>query len=161
MKTVSLSQAEKDLINRMNHPMYTVSFIESWLNRPPVNVYSNAPTALQQCLVEGFMQAVRAMAAVEERKTSMDIAKVLTISTAHIPESVAKMLGDEPRTNQLGLSVYPYEYGFWIYVPSYEVERTFPEPLDLCMRFAKENSCEWLRLDCDAELLENFPIFDW
>lgn len=52
----------------MNHPMYTVSFIESWLNRPPANVYSNAPTALQQCMVEGFMEAVKTMAALEERE---------------------------------------------------------------------------------------------
>lgn len=68
MKTVSLSQAEKDLINRMNHPMYTVSFIESWLNRPPANVYSNAPTALQQCMVEGFMEAVRAIVNLERKE---------------------------------------------------------------------------------------------
>lgn len=68
MKTVNLSQTEKDLINRMNHPMYTVSFIESWLNRPPANVYSNAPTALQQCMVEGFMEAVKTMAALEGRE---------------------------------------------------------------------------------------------
>lgn len=68
MKAVNLSQAEKDLINCMNHPMYTVSFIESWLNRPPANVYSNAPTALQQCIVEGFMEAVKTMAALEGRE---------------------------------------------------------------------------------------------
>lgn len=72
MKTVNLSQTEKDLINRMNHPMYTVSFIESWLNRPPANVYSNAPTALQQCMVEGFMEAVKTMAALEGRELLMD-----------------------------------------------------------------------------------------
>lgn len=38
--------------------------------------------------------------------TKLDIAKILTLSTAHIKPETATMLDNEPNTNNLNLSVY-------------------------------------------------------
>lgn len=38
--------------------------------------------------------------------TKLDIAKILTLSTAHIKPETATMLDNEPNTDDLGLSVY-------------------------------------------------------
>lgn len=91
----------------------------------------------------------------------MEITKMLTLSTAHIPESIAKSLETEPETDNFGLSVYPFAYGFWIFIPDYGLRETIPKPLAACLRLAKENGCEWLRLDCDAEPLDELPVYDW
>lgn len=54
-----LTPEEKWAIKTLNDPIYTVEFIEDWLSREPVNVFSNAPAALQQMGVNGFLSAVR------------------------------------------------------------------------------------------------------
>lgn len=61
MKT--LSDKEKDIIGMLDDPLYTVEFCEEWLSRDPENVFANAPAALQQSMVEGFVRAVELFAA--------------------------------------------------------------------------------------------------
>lgn len=90
----------------------------------------------------------------------MEITKMLTLSTAHIPEDVAKSLETEPETDNFGLSVYPFDYGFWIHVP-HEIPVSLPPSLAACLRLAKENGCTWLQLDQDAEPLDDLPVYDW
>lgn len=55
----TLTPEEKWAIKTLNDPIYTVEFIEDWLSREPVNVFSNVPAALQQVGVNGFLSAVR------------------------------------------------------------------------------------------------------
>lgn len=90
----------------------------------------------------------------------MEITKLLTLSTAHIPEDVAKSLETEQEDDNFGLSVYPFTYGFWIHVP-HEIETFLPPSLVACLRLAKENDCAWLQLDQDAEPLGGLPVYDW
>ena len=90
----------------------------------------------------------------------MEISKMLTLSTAHIPEEVANALVQEPETDYFGLSVYPFAYGFWIHVPN-EIPPAVPESLAACLRLSKENGCTWLQLDQDAELFDELPTYDW
>lgn len=54
-----LTAAEKSAIEKLGHTLYTADFIEDWLDCEPENVFTNAPAALQQMGVEGFMAAVR------------------------------------------------------------------------------------------------------
>lgn len=56
-----LTVAEKEVIQKLNHKLYTVNFVEEWVTRPAENVFINAPAALQQAMVEGFIEAVRAI----------------------------------------------------------------------------------------------------
>ena len=57
-----LTDREKEVIELMGHPLYTVEFVESWLSQKTIPVRVNAVAALQQMAVEGFYQAVKYMA---------------------------------------------------------------------------------------------------
>ena len=95
----------------------------------------------------------------------MEIAKMLTLSTAHISDESAVMLERECDEDNLGLSVYhKAEYGFWIYCsPIMEDDfnngEHIPEDVWNCMKLAHENDCTWLCLDCDGEIIDELPIF--
>lgn len=94
----------------------------------------------------------------------LQISKMLTVSSAHIKEETAQFLNDETRDE---LIVYPkLVYGWFILAnpgtEDFEAELTrIPEELANLIRFAKENGCDWLCLDCDGDKVEGLPIFDW
>lgn len=94
--------------------------------------------------------------------TKLDIAKILTLSTAHIKPETTTMLDNEPNTDNLGLSVYDKAgYGWFIYIDSV-IDDTFnhlPEDLKACIAFAKEQECEWLCLDADGEEIEELNTY--
>jgi len=56
-----LTEAEKDIVRKLSHPLYTVDFLEEWINRND-DVFSNAPSALQACSAKGFYEAVQLIA---------------------------------------------------------------------------------------------------
>lgn len=56
-----LTEAEKDIVRKLSHPLYTVDFLEEWINRND-DVFSNAPAALQACSAKGFYEAVQLIA---------------------------------------------------------------------------------------------------
>lgn len=85
----------------------------------------------------------------------MEISKMLTISTAHITEQTAEFLS----TNVITVPHYEYEYGYFIYIPEYDMN--LPQDLMDCMLFAKANGCEWLRLDCDGYYVDELERYDW
>ncbi len=58
---------EKEVVERLNHPLYTTSFLEEWLERKD-NVFVNAPAALQAMGAKGFYEAVKQIAKDEEEK---------------------------------------------------------------------------------------------
>lgn len=94
--------------------------------------------------------------------TKLDIAKILTLSTAHIKPETATMLDNEPNTDNLGLSVYDKaRYGWFIYIDSVidDVLDHLPEDLKACIAFAKEQECEWLCLDADGEEIEELNTY--
>ena len=56
-----MTDKEKKIIRELAHPLYTVEFLEEWVNRND-NVFANAPAALQACMAKGFYEAVKFMA---------------------------------------------------------------------------------------------------
>lgn len=52
---------EKEIIEKLGHPVYTAEFVEQWIGRND-NVYANAPAALQAMGAKGFYEAVQCMA---------------------------------------------------------------------------------------------------
>lgn len=84
-----LSEKEKEVIKRINHPLYTIEFIEEWINRDD-NVAINAVAALQAMGVEGFYEAVKGIADIEiewipcsERKPDANIGVLVTVEMPH------------------------------------------------------------------------------
>lgn len=57
---IVLTENQKRIIRNLNDPLYTVEFIEEWINRKD-NVIVNAPSALQAMGVNGFYRAVVAI----------------------------------------------------------------------------------------------------
>ena len=63
---IKLTQSQKDLIDKLNHPIYTVDYIEEWVNRnDPINI--NAPAALAAMGAKGFFDAVKCFEKLHEK----------------------------------------------------------------------------------------------
>lgn len=55
---MKITDAEKEMISKLNHPLYTAEFLEHWVNRND-NPMINAPAALQAMGAKGYLEAVR------------------------------------------------------------------------------------------------------
>lgn len=62
-----MTPKEKEIVERINHPHFTVKFLEEWIKRDD-NVFVNASAALQAVEAKGFYAAVRQIAKNEEKK---------------------------------------------------------------------------------------------
>lgn len=67
MKKIEIFEEEKKIIRKLNHRLYTVEFLEEWINRND-DVFVNAPCALQACMAKGFYEAVKCMLDKENTK---------------------------------------------------------------------------------------------
>ena len=59
-----MTDREKEIIKDLNHSLYTVEYLEEWINRND-NVFVNAPAVLQAMSAKGYYEAVKRMAASE------------------------------------------------------------------------------------------------
>lgn len=55
---IEISDKQKQIIRKLDHKLYTVEFLEEWLNRSD-SVFVNAPAALQAMGADGFFAAVK------------------------------------------------------------------------------------------------------
>lgn len=62
---IKLTDAEKVVVQRLNHSLYTVEFLEEWINRDD-NVFINAPAALQAMEAHGYYSAIKLIAKEEK-----------------------------------------------------------------------------------------------
>lgn len=62
---IELTEKQKEIVRRLDHSLYTVEFLEEWLNRND-NVFVNAPAALQAMGADGFYAAVKMIEKLEE-----------------------------------------------------------------------------------------------
>lgn len=98
----------------------------------------------------------------------MEITRMLTISTAHISKETADLLaGEYPIDSvpvwEMSIGIYSKEeYGWYIYFSLAErIHPSMPEDLAACLRLAHQHQCEVLCLDCDGEIVEGLPVYDW
>lgn len=96
----------------------------------------------------------------------MEIRKVLGLSTAHIRETTANLLERESDENNLGLTVYPFAYGYWVFVNNSITEKdnedydsNIPKDLMECMQLAHQNDCQWIQFDCDGPEETTLPLY--
>ena len=92
----------------------------------------------------------------------MEIAKMLTISTAHVTQKTANKIDREEIT---GLVIYSKdEFGWFIFIPEDLYEEDYdelPKDLKACIQLAMDNDCNWLCLDCDGEELDELEVYEW
>lgn len=60
-----MTEREKEIARKINHPLYKVEFIEEWIARDD-NVFANPVAALQAMGAKGFYEAVKQIAKNEE-----------------------------------------------------------------------------------------------
>lgn len=70
MKEITITENQKVIIRRLDDKLYTVDFLQAWLNRND-NVFANAPAALQAMGASGFFAAVCAIERQTEKKKEM------------------------------------------------------------------------------------------
>ena len=98
----------------------------------------------------------------------MEITRMLTISTAHISKETADLLAGEFPMQivpawEMSVGIYSKEdFGWYIYTsPLDRIDPSMPEDLAACLRLAHKHDCEVLCLDCDGEVVEGLPVYDW
>ena len=91
------------------------------------------------------------------------ITKCMEISTTHITEDTANKLRDIDTRGNITLSIYDKEeFGWWVYIDNrMNRNESIPDDLWRCIQYAQENGCNWLCLDCDAEVVDELPSYDW
>ena len=57
---IELTNDEKEVVQKLNHPVYTVEFLSQWVNRND-SISVNALSALQAMGAKGYYQAVQQM----------------------------------------------------------------------------------------------------
>jgi len=99
-------------------------------------------------------------------ETAEWIQNYLDCSTKHISVCDAQLLKDPPDA----LLVYENEYGWFVHVPADLDEGEFVEELTdkgvgpgllRVLQFARENNCNWVKLDCDGTEIPALLEFDW
>lgn len=87
-------------------------------------------------------------------KNNLEINKMLTLSIAHISEATNSFIDNEDIASACD------EYGWIIY--TFPINgKEYPEDLQRCLELARENNCEYLRIDREGEIISELQTFDW
>ena len=93
----------------------------------------------------------------------MEIARMWTLSTAHITEKTDRWLTKQVKEPTEGLCVYKKTGGYFIYVPDdfdYE-EMNLPEDIETIIAFAIGCEIDWICLDSDGPIDNEFKTYEW
>lgn len=96
----------------------------------------------------------------KERTRQLEIDRVLICTTAHLADSDVQQLFEE----ETGLVVYEMgEYGYMILARELDADeqRQHSDNLEKLFVFAREQGCDWIRFDRDADEIEGFTVYDW
>lgn len=98
----------------------------------------------------------------------MAIFQYLDISTAHVTEEDMAKLDAGAGTSGFPVTVYPYTHGAFIPTPPNEKDlmpnlRKAGMSDSFCkiVQHVISNKIHMIRLDCDADTMDDFPTFDW
>lgn len=99
------------------------------------------------------------------KSRKLPIYKYLDISTAHITKETDEFLRRQVKNDNSPLIVYEKECGYFVCVPDEDdlddIEMYIPSDLASCLGFARKHNCQWLILDCDAEVIDKLETYEW
>lgn len=91
----------------------------------------------------------------------LEISNIPVISISHITQEVSEALSTSPDDMWTLSASYPY--GFFLYMQ--EDIDSLPEDTPQCLidlyRWAQEQHFSWIRLDQDADVVQELPVYDW
>lgn len=96
------------------------------------------------------------------RRTSLEIAKVLVLSTGHLGAAITT--GDGPLMNTVASMTG--EHGWLVstgpeHVPVVANEPASVQVLRDLLHFARQRGCTYVLFDSDGPTLPEFPLYDW
>lgn len=90
--------------------------------------------------------------------------RLVVLSTSHVSEATAKRF-DETKADEWPCVGGPYAYYGWFV---YAHEENFgigmdaiPDDLLAVMQWARRHRFEYILFDCDAETVDELPVYDW
>jgi hypothetical protein len=83
----------------------------------------------------------------------INVQTIPTISTIHVPSETA--------IAEAQLLAAPYEYGWFLWAGADTSLEEFPEWYVALVMWAKERKFEWVRLDCDADTVDDLEQWEW
>lgn len=87
-----------------------------------------------------------------------DIRKMLMLSTGHVTWETSKLL-DDPQNPWVMTSQWG-TYGWFVYAHDDNLDE-MPGELAHIMRYARVHGCEYILFDCDADVIDDLPVFQW
>ena len=93
----------------------------------------------------------------------MEIARMWTLSTAHISRETDQWLTEQSKEPTEGLCIYEKTCGHFIHVPDdfdFE-EMNLPKDIETIIAFAIGCDFDWICLDCDGDIETMFPTYKW
>lgn len=111
-----------------------------------------------------FLVSLEAMGCVVKPtdEAAKHMSSLLTVSSAHIKDSTARILKEEVSFGNIGISVYSKDgFGWFIYLEDIdEYYEDVPEDLLAVMKYAKENGADILCLDSDGYRIMELPTYE-
>lgn len=90
---------------------------------------------------------------------NMAFQKLADISTAHLQDFT---INGYMRDINCPITSYEYDYGRFVLVPDATLDiQNVPSDLIAVLEWALINNVQWIRFDCDAEVLPELPVYDW
>jgi hypothetical protein len=89
------------------------------------------------------------------------IVRELVVSTAHMPNWVARAMDERNNREMVMLPYDCVEFGYLVWVCRPEDSSDYPPELDAVMAMARKHGCTWIRFDCDAAIEEDLPKWEW
>ena len=95
----------------------------------------------------------------------MEKHNMLALSTGHVSRETAELMDDD---NIDDVTLYNKSgYGWYVYIPDEGIDfdkladGECPADLYRCMKYARDNGCDWLMFDCDVETIDELPVYNW
>jgi len=101
----------------------------------------------------------------EDTVKELYIQRVLTMSTGHITLKDSTLLARWEKALDCPFWTIPTTYGWMVWVDTDSIpvmlEQGGSPELGQLVQLAKDNDCDWLRLDSDVPKNEGLPLFEW
>ena len=96
--------------------------------------------------------------------TTLETRRFAVISTAHVSETTARRLDKTPPKEWPCLGGPYGEYGWFLYAHDENAgvwPDVIPDELFTVMIWARKLGFDYVLFDCDADEVEDLPVFDW
>lgn len=101
----------------------------------------------------------------DDKVSELYIQSVLVMSTGHVTEQDSVLLEKWVTDLQTPFWVVSTSYGWMVWVDPDSIpdmlDKGGSPALGQLIQVARDNGCDWLRLDADVPMNDGFPTFDW